>query len=354
MALFFLLDRDRNQARTDVGALDSRRRALLPAAAAFGGMAFRRRSISSSIGRAMAAPAGASQWRPTSRSCSASSARSGTGRLNAGRVFITALAVVDDIGAIRDRRVLFVRFSLLFLARSPCSGRRHAGDEPIGRFGPMPILVAGIALWAVASESGVHPTIGGLDGRVCLLQDDEGTTSRGLSMRSNRGSRGRSCRCSRSPTRASRSAALPRWLTDRVALGVFPRARRRQADRDHDAALVRWASRSRSRRRGLTGHAQRDCSASRCWAASASRCRCSSPSSRVRRSGHGDAAKLGILAASAVAAISGFVLLRREPRGEPAGATIRTRLIFSPGSEIPGQAARRTSPSESEFDHRQS
>jgi NhaA family Na+:H+ antiporter len=309
MALFFLLIGVEIKRELTVGALDSPRRALLPAAAAFGGMA-----APATIYLALNWPGdGRGGWGiPMATDIAfvlgilgALGARAS----NSGRVFITALAVVDDIGAILVIAIFYSSgVSLLFLAVMAALIGAMLAMNRSGKFGPLPILVLGIALWACALESGIHPTLAGL--LVGLLLPARGEAleriehavepwvSRAivpLFALANAG------------VAVSGGASL---FTDRVAIGVFlglvvgkplgimaTTLAAKAFAREGDGSLGTPSSLFGFSMLGGVGFTMSlfiaelafgDCP-------------------------HGDAAKLGILAASVVAAISGFGLLRREP-----------------------------------------
>ena len=108
MVVFFLLVGLEIKRELLIGELASVRRASLPIAAAVGGMVVPALIYAAlNARRPGARRAGASRWRPTSRSPSACS-RSSAGRVPTSvKVFLLAVAIVDDLGrGARDRAVL--------------------------------------------------------------------------------------------------------------------------------------------------------------------------------------------------------------------------------------------------------
>ena len=163
MALFFYVVGMEIKKELVAGELRDRRSVALPAMAALGGMivpalvfvAFN----AGGTGRAV----GASRWRPTSRS------RSGWSRCSVSRVpspikvLLLTLAIVDDIGAIVVIAIFYssgIDAAMLAIAAAIVAAvvmlhRLHVEYAPV-------FVAGGIALWLVIYESGIHATIAGV------------------------------------------------------------------------------------------------------------------------------------------------------------------------------------------------
>lgn len=310
MALFFFLIGVEIKRELTTGAINSPARALLPAAAAVGGMA---------------APALlylAFNWSGDGRGGwgipVATDIAFVLGILGAlgshaparGRVFLTALAIVDDIGAILVI-ALFYSSSLspLFLAASALV---VAGMLAIGRtthVGPAPIFAMGFVLWFLVLKSGIHPTIGGLATGL-LMPQREGEE------RLHRLERFIDPFVSRLivPLFALANAGVAihggaSMLTDRVALGVFFGL---VVGKPIGIVGATWLARRVLHGREQAARPRKEFFALSLLGGVGFTMSLFIAELAFANSPHGDAAKIGILAASVVAAASGFLSLRRR------------------------------------------
>ena len=110
-----------------------------------------------------ARPVGACRWRPTSLSLWASSRYWVLACPTSLKVFLTALAIADDIGAILVIAVFYtqeIATTWLVLALVPFAVmvimNRMGYDEPLG------YLAVGTVLWFCVFNSGIHATIAGV------------------------------------------------------------------------------------------------------------------------------------------------------------------------------------------------
>ena len=258
------------------------------------------------------------------------------------RLFLLALAIVDDIGAIL---VIAVFYSDDIDLVGAGRGRRHRASSSASPGGSAssrsPVyVVLGAGLWLCLHESGIHATLTGVI--LGLMAPTRPMRHRELidadELRRLTVERARS-----TVTTARRSVSVVEWLEHLlhpwtsfvivplfalanagvpVTVGRARRRRRRRRSRTASSSGSSSASSSASRRsRGWPpGWASASChrarrgrasSASARWPASASRCRCSSPALAFDDVVRQDEAKIGILAASLIAAVLGSVLLSR-------------------------------------------
>lgn len=310
MALFFLLIGIEIKREMTIGALNSSQRALFPAAAALGGMAIPA-LVYLAFNRSGAGRAGWGIPMATDIAFVLGILGAlGDRASDQGRIFLTALAVVDDIGAMLVIALFYsAGVSPPFLIAAALVIAAMLAMNRSQRFGPLPVLALGIILWACFLKSGVHPTIGGLAAGLLLPQrrsDDliriehaiEPWVSRLVV-----------------PLFALANAGVAitggsSLLADHVALGVFfGLVAGKPIGILGSTWLIRRFANGSGRlpqppagRLGLSLLGGVGFTMSLFIAELA-----------FGDSPHGDAAKIGILAASLVAASSGFLLLRRQP-----------------------------------------
>ncbi len=163
MAVFFFLVGLEIKREVLVGELASLRRAMLPLAGALGGMIVPALLYLAVNGSGP----GASGWGIPMATDIAFAlgvlALLGPRIPVALKVFLAALAIVDDIGAVLVIALFYTADlsvgalmwgSIIFAALVGCNG--------IGVRRPTPYLLLGIALWVAFHESGVHPTVAGV------------------------------------------------------------------------------------------------------------------------------------------------------------------------------------------------
>ena len=164
MAVFFLLIGIEIKRECVVGDLSSRSRALLPAIAAAGGMLVPA-LVYAWCNRAQAAMLAG--WPiPTATDIAFALgvlALLGSRAPPALRIFLLALAVIDDLGAIVLIAVLFTQqlswlaMSLAGLCVALLLGLNRAGVTRLA-----PYLLVGLLLWLSVLKSGVHATLAGV------------------------------------------------------------------------------------------------------------------------------------------------------------------------------------------------
>jgi Na+:H+ antiporter, NhaA family len=164
MAVFFLLIGIEIKRESLVGELASRARALLPAVAAVGGMLVPALVY---VGCTyFYAPLMAGWPIPTATDIAFALgvlALVGTGLPASLRIFLLALAVIDDLGAIVLIAVLFTeKLSWLALASAAVCVALLVGFNRAGVRRLAPYLVVGFLLWLSVLESGVHATLAGV------------------------------------------------------------------------------------------------------------------------------------------------------------------------------------------------
>ena len=215
MAVFFLVVGLEIKRELRMGELREPRTALLPIVAAVGGAIVPALIYLGSTWAARARRAGASRWPRTSRSRWACWPSSGRGCPARCKLFLTTLAIVDDLLAV------LVIAAVLHRAPSTCwasprpSSAWRCSSSPIGA-GVRSLAVygvLGVALWVGVLVSGVHATIAGVllaftipavvgaDAR--RRSADPLAAHRASSTCCTPGRPSSSCPSSRSPTRAS-------------------------------------------------------------------------------------------------------------------------------------------------------
>jgi NhaA family Na+:H+ antiporter len=164
MALFFLLVGLEIRRELTEGQLASLRRAAAPALAALGGMAV---PAVIYIAFAWRNPAALRGWAipvATDIAFSLAVLRVLGRRVPAGlKVFLTALAIIDDLGAIAVIALFYTETldvaalaaAVLVVAALWALGR--AGVRALG-----PFMLGFVLLWALLARSGVHPTLAGV------------------------------------------------------------------------------------------------------------------------------------------------------------------------------------------------
>jgi len=164
MALFFLLVGLEIRHELTEGQLASPARAAAPAIAALGGMV-----VPAAIYLAFTwhDPAARNGWAVpvgTDIAFSLAVLRVLGRRVPAGlTVFLTALAIIDDIGAILIIAVFYSEH--LHLAALGGAAMVVAALALIARFGPrslMPFMIGFVALWVLLEHAGIHPTLSGV------------------------------------------------------------------------------------------------------------------------------------------------------------------------------------------------
>lgn len=162
MALFFLLVGLEIKREVLVGELSSRRQAALPFAAALGGI------VAPALLYLALAPAQArSGWAvPTATDIAFALgvlALIAPGAPTGLKVFLAALAIVDDMAAVLTIAVFYT--SQVHLGALLTAGAITVGLVGLSRAGVRhlaPYLAAGMALWLFVHESGIHATIAGV------------------------------------------------------------------------------------------------------------------------------------------------------------------------------------------------
>jgi NhaA family Na+:H+ antiporter len=163
MVVFFLVVGLEVKVELVTGDLRDRRRAALPALAAAGGML-----VPALLFLAVTAGhPGAAGWAvPTATDIAFAVAVVGLlgSRVPSSlRLFLLALAVVDDVGAIVVIAVFYAAsLHLLPLALAVALVAAFAGLRRAGVASPVPYVALGGALWLATRASGVHPTIAGV------------------------------------------------------------------------------------------------------------------------------------------------------------------------------------------------
>ena len=351
-----------------------------------GGMVVPAAIYAASTRAARARPAGASRWPPTSPSPSASWRCSAAACPLGLKIFLTALAIVDDLGAV-------LVIALFYTAQISWAGagrpRRRSGGrarrcQPLAGAQPVPVYaLLGLGLWvAFLSRASTprspgccwpaipaHPRGHGgavLDGRDVAqrLATSTATGEEGAAPHQ-RGAQAAlielealARRCRRRSTRLEH--ALHPW----VAFGIMPlfalanagvalADRARRAGRAGDARRRRRAGRSASRSgvaRGLAGDRAVGLAALPEGVALAAPLRRGLAGGhrlhhvalrrhpRVRAQRVLDAAKLGILAASLVAAVGGMLLLRLRSAPQTGDDRGETEVVLDVPRFAPGYA----------------
>ena len=164
MAVFFLLIGIEIKRESLVGELASRSRAMLPAIAAVGGMLVPALVY---VGCTYFYPPLMAGWPiPTATDIAFALgvlALVGTGLPAALRIFLLALAVIDDLGAIVLIAVLFTeKLSWLALASAGVCLALLVVFNRSGVRRLAPYLVVGFLLWLSVLKSGVHATLAGV------------------------------------------------------------------------------------------------------------------------------------------------------------------------------------------------
>ena len=163
MAIFFLLVGLELEREIYVGELRELRSAMLPAIAALGGLALPA-AIHFAFNAGTPTQAGAGVPMATDIAFAlAALGLAGRGVPASLKVFLTALAVIDDLAAIvvigvayaGDISFAYLAGALAVLAVLVALNRRDVVTLP-------PYLLGGAALWFLLLRSGVHPTIGGV------------------------------------------------------------------------------------------------------------------------------------------------------------------------------------------------
>jgi len=164
MAVFFLLVGLEIKAEFKEGALAERQRAILPFAAAFGGMAFPALIY---LGLAGGNSEHAAGW---AIPCATDIAFAvgvvgllGT-RIPPGlKAFLLAVAVIDDLGAIMVIAFFYsgaLSLAALGIAAATCAAMLALNLRNVSS--PWPYLVLGLVLWVALYHSGINPTLGGV------------------------------------------------------------------------------------------------------------------------------------------------------------------------------------------------
>ncbi|HEY5999821.1 MAG TPA: Na+/H+ antiporter NhaA [bacterium] len=163
MTLFFFVVGLEIKREVVVGELSSRRRALLPVLAALGGMAAPA-AIYLAFNGGGGAAAGWGVPVATDIAFSLGVLALLGPRVPAGlKVFLAALAIADDIGAILVIAVFYtsglhwdwIGFALVPLAALLAANRRRVES-------PLVYLAAGVTLWFAVLSSGIHATVAGV------------------------------------------------------------------------------------------------------------------------------------------------------------------------------------------------
>ncbi len=164
MAIFFFLVGLEIKRELVVGALSSRAKAILPVVAAIGGMAvpallywwFNR-----------ASPATLGGWAIPSATDIAFAlgvlAILGSRAPLSLKILLTAIAIIDDLGAILIIAFFYshgISIPALLSALIPLAGLLYLNR--IGRAHPLPYLILGAALWTAVFYSGIHATLAGV------------------------------------------------------------------------------------------------------------------------------------------------------------------------------------------------
>ena len=163
MAVFFLVVGLEIKREILTGELASARKAALPLAAAVGGMV-----VPAGLYVALnASGPGLAGWATPMATDIAFSlgvlALLGTRAPLALKVFLTALAIADDLGAVVVIALFYGHG--IHVAALVASGAIAAGLYAMNRLGVrqiVPYLVGGVALWIAVHESGLHATIAGV------------------------------------------------------------------------------------------------------------------------------------------------------------------------------------------------
>jgi NhaA family Na+:H+ antiporter len=163
MAVFFFLVGLEIKREASVGELASLRRAALPAAAALGGMV-----VPALLYAAVnAGGPGAAGWGIPMATDIAFAlgvlALMGPRVPLALKVFLTALAIVDDIGAVLVIAVFYTsQISWMALGAGLLVLGLCALANRLGVRGPIPYIVLGLVVWSCFLASGVHATVAGV------------------------------------------------------------------------------------------------------------------------------------------------------------------------------------------------
>jgi NhaA family Na+:H+ antiporter len=164
MAVFFLLVGLEIRHELAEGQLASLQRAAAPAIAALGGMLLPAVLYLACAGGDRAAVRGWAVPVATDIAFSLAALRLLGKRMPAGMaVFLTALAIIDDIGAIAVIAVAYTE--RLDLAALLAAGLIWCGLYALNRAGVRtigPYLAGFVLLWAALARSGVHPTLAGV------------------------------------------------------------------------------------------------------------------------------------------------------------------------------------------------
>jgi NhaA family Na+:H+ antiporter len=163
MAIFFLLVGLEIKRETLAGELGSARKAALPVVAAMGGIL-----APAAIYAALnSGGPGVRGWGiPMATDIAfalGALALLGRGVAPSLRVFLTAVAIADDLGAVIVIAVFYT--DDLRVAALAASALVLAGLAVVNRLGvehQLPYVALGVALWVAVLESGVHPTIAGV------------------------------------------------------------------------------------------------------------------------------------------------------------------------------------------------
>ncbi len=163
LTLFFLVVGLEIKREFTVGSLASRRSAALPIAAAIGGMAV------PALLYAIAIPGGpwSAGWGVPMATDTAFAvaliAMLGTRVPVELRVFLTAAAIVDDIGAILVVAFVYTAGQdWIYLGAAACVVALLSGLNRAGVYRMAPYILLGVVLWACVLAGGLHPTLAGV------------------------------------------------------------------------------------------------------------------------------------------------------------------------------------------------
>lgn len=166
MAIFFLLVGLEIKRELLAGRLSSIRRAALPAAGALGGMivpALVYTAFNATNGNTTARGWGVPMATDIAFSLGVIALLGARGTPVALKVFLTALAIIDDLGAVLVIAI-FYRAHLAWAALAVAAGT-FASLLALNRLGVRrlaPYGAVGVVLWLAVLKSGVHPTVAGV------------------------------------------------------------------------------------------------------------------------------------------------------------------------------------------------